>query len=116
MVWPQAMPQRAVAIGVGAIGFLDESVARHLFHRPQHRLIADPAAPQDELKHHLFRRARAGGHAGSPRGKRSAARAPIPKFARQLLLIRVAADPQVDQARDETLFLPRTYDRVPLRF
>ncbi len=54
--------ERAVAVGIGAIGRLHENVARNLFHGAKHRLIADPAPPQGELKHHLFRRILGRGH------------------------------------------------------
>ena len=36
----------AVAVGVGSISRLDEGLARHFLHGPQHGLIADPASPQ----------------------------------------------------------------------
>jgi hypothetical protein len=52
----------AVAVGVGAIGRLHEDVARNRLHGAQHRLIADPAPPQVELKHHLFRWILSGRH------------------------------------------------------
>jgi hypothetical protein len=48
--------ERAVAVGILAIGLIHERLARHLFHGAQHGLIADPAPPQAELKHHLFGR------------------------------------------------------------
>ncbi len=54
--------ERAVAVGIVAIGRLDEDLARHLFHGAQHRLIADPASPQAKLKHHLFGRIWYSGH------------------------------------------------------
>ena len=53
---PAGDAERAVAVGIGAIGRLDESLARNLLHGAQHRLVADPAPPQGELKHHLFGR------------------------------------------------------------
>src|SRR6202158_6157554 len=54
--------ERAVAISVGAVGRLHETLARNLFHGAQYRLIADPTPPQGELKHHLFRRFLSRGH------------------------------------------------------
>ena len=59
---PAGDAERAVAVGVGAVGRLDEHLARDLLHGAQHRLIADPAPPQVELKHHLFRRILAAWH------------------------------------------------------
>ena len=53
---PAGDAERAVAVGVGAVGRLHEGLARNLLHGPQHGLVADPAPPQVELKHHLFRR------------------------------------------------------------
>ena len=53
---PAGDAEGAVAVGVLAIALLDEGLARNLFHGAQHRLVADPASPQGELKHHLFRR------------------------------------------------------------
>ena len=41
MVCPQAIGERAVAIGSVAIGVVDELIARHLLHGPQDRLVAD---------------------------------------------------------------------------
>src|SRR6185437_6550549 len=54
--------ERAVAIGVSAVGRLDEIFARDFLHGAQHGLIADPAPAQVELKHHLFRRIWCSGH------------------------------------------------------
>ena len=53
---PAGDAERAVAVGIGAVGRLHEDIARDLFHHAKYRLIADPASPQVELKHHLFRR------------------------------------------------------------
>src|SRR5260370_28235136 len=59
---PAGDAERAVGIGIGAIGRRHENFARNLFHGAKHRLIADPAAAQGELKHHLFRRILGLGH------------------------------------------------------
>src|SRR5258705_9824339 len=53
---PAGDTERAVTVSIGPIGRLDEHFARNLLHGAKHRLIADPAASQGELKHHLFRR------------------------------------------------------------
>src|SRR3954453_16426160 len=68
-------PERAVAVSIFTVGGLHERLARDLLHGAQHRLVADPAPPQAELKHHLFRRIWRYGHvtpeaAFSKRGSR----------------------------------------------
>ncbi len=59
---PAGDAERAVAPGIGAVRRLHEHVARNFFHGAQHGLIADPAPPQVELKHHLFRWLLSRGH------------------------------------------------------
>ena len=63
--------ERAVAIGFGAIAFADKVLPRDLLQRPQDRLIADPAPPQVQLKHHFLWRALLGRHLSQPRRVRS---------------------------------------------
>src|SRR5205814_9229578 len=48
---PAGDPKRAVPIRISPIGRVHEKLARNLLHGAQHRLIADPASPQGELKH-----------------------------------------------------------------
>src|SRR5438552_2554970 len=59
---PAGDPKRAVPIRISPIGRVHEKLARNLLHGAQHRLIADPASPQGELKHHLFLRILSSGH------------------------------------------------------
>jgi hypothetical protein len=61
---PTGDSQRAVAVGIVAIGRLDEHLARNLLHGAKHPLIADAAPPQAELKHHLLRWILRCGHFG----------------------------------------------------
>ena len=51
-----AAGDRQRLIGIGAVGEFgsDEIFARHLVHRAQHRLVADAAPAQRELKPHAF--------------------------------------------------------------
>src|SRR5712671_1926367 len=55
-------PERAVPVRIAPVDGLDERLARDLLHGAQHRLVAYPAPPQAELKHHLFRRIWSYGH------------------------------------------------------
>jgi len=59
---PAGDAERAVAVSIRAVTLLDEDLARNFFHGAQHGLVADPASPQGELKHHLFRRRLLHGH------------------------------------------------------
>ena len=43
--------QRRIGIGAGALAVADEVLARHLLHRRQHPLVADPAPAQLALDH-----------------------------------------------------------------
>src|SRR5712671_7392127 len=54
--------ERAVPVGISTVGGLYERLTRDFFHGAQYRLVADPAPPQAELKHHLFRRIWRYGH------------------------------------------------------
>src|SRR5712671_337935 len=55
-------PERAVPVRIAPVDGLDERLARDLLHGAQHRLVTDPAPPQAQLKHHLFRRIWSYGH------------------------------------------------------
>src|SRR5215472_3925078 len=72
-----AYAECAVAVGVAPVAFLHKGLARHIFHRTQDRLVADPPPPQGELKHHFFGR----GHAVVRFHTRREPSVPNPKFA-----------------------------------
>ncbi len=59
---PAGNAKRRVPIGGVPVASFDERLARNFFHGPQHGLVADAAAAQVELKHHLLRRRMIGGH------------------------------------------------------
>jgi hypothetical protein len=53
---PAGDTKRDVAIGIGAIGRFNERFPRHILHGVKHRLVADAAPPQIQLKHHFLGR------------------------------------------------------------